>query len=765
MNGPPGFHFLPTADCDMKTPAPDYESTVLFRGLARASSCLKRPWVKNGTRGLAVFLLLTSSLHAQTPATMARSVTITRDTYGVPHIYGPTDASVVFGHAYAQAEDNFEQIEYNTLYAVGRSAELRGERDLWDNLLARAFEIARLSRDEYARATPQMRALYDAYAAGLNYYMERNPERRSKLIERFEPWHTLAMLRARYWLAEFIWETGLQRRELKIGNLKFAGAETRGPGQATLAVREEPGGRFAERVQGSNMWALAPARTAAGHALLFINPHVGFFGPYTYYEAHLESEEGLRFSGTGRHGFPFPYIGHNDRLGWSHTDNYFDHGDLYAEVFDHPDDALAYKYGDGYRRATDWTETVQVLRDGRLHERRITFRKTHHGPVVGERDGLPLAVKLAKAEVGGWYDQWYAMARARNLTEFRSALDRVAIPYMNIVYADVDGNIFYIYNGIVPRRSSEFDWRKAVDGSDPRTEWQGYHAARELPQLLNPATGYLQNTNSTPFTVTTGVTLDRADFPRYMIGNEGDNGRAQMSRRILTERERFTFEQWTQAATDTRVQAADDALPLLKAAFDSLKLRAADRAASLQPQVDALLAWDRRSTTSSTAMTLFYGMMNLSAGGHALLDGLERAVAALQQDWGTASVPWGEVNRLQRRHWTGAEPFSADSMSLPVPGAPGWLGIIYVFNSRKQGARQFGTAGNSYVSVIEFAPRVRARSIVYFGQSSDPASPHYFDQAHLYARGQFKPAWFHRDEVQANARRTYHPGARAGTGN
>src|SRR5688572_27197196 len=291
---------------------------------------------------------------------LAGSVTIIRDRYGVPHIYGPTDASVVFGHAYAQAEDNFEQIEYNVLYALGRSAELRGERELWDNLLARAFELPRRAREEYARANPKLRAIYDAYAAGLNYYIAKNPEKRSKLIARFEPWHTLAMLRARYYLAEFIWDTGLQRRELRIGELKFAETQNNDQGTERLGFDSEG---FRERPHGSNMWAIAPSKSVNGHAMLFINPHVGFFGPYTYYEAHLDSQEGLRFSGTGRHGFPFPYIGHNQRLGWSHTDNYFDHGDLYAEVFDHPSDALSYRYGNSYRRATAWHDTVRVLVD------------------------------------------------------------------------------------------------------------------------------------------------------------------------------------------------------------------------------------------------------------------------------------------------------------------------------------------------------------------------------------------------------------------
>ncbi|HEY9420231.1 MAG TPA: penicillin acylase family protein, partial [Thermoanaerobaculia bacterium] len=474
---------------------------------------------------------------------MARSVTIYRDTYGVPHVFGRTDASVVFGLAYAQAEDNFAHLEDNFIRSLGRGAEVHGEEALAEARLARALEIPRLSREEYERAPARMRALYDAYAAGLHHYLERHPEVKPALLTRFEPWYPLALMRFKYYQGEFLGYAGLDPASLRPGG------------------EEGP----AERPHGSNAWAVAPGRSASGHALLFINPHVSFFGPGQYYEAHLHSDEGWSFSGVGRFGLPFPYMGHNGVLGWAHTDNYADIGDLYAETFDDPANPLAYRYGGGHRTAAEWTEEVRVKTAAGLETRRFTFRRTHHGPIVSEHEGKPVAVRMAKLEEGGWLDQWYEMSRARSLAEFKTALGRVDVPYMNITYADRDGNIFYVYNSAVPRRTGSFDWSRPVDGSDPRTEWQGFHSFDELPQVTNPASGFVQNCNSTPFATTSSGNPDPADFPAYMVGTEPDNPRARVSRLILTEREKFTFEEWARAATDTRSLEAGANIPELVA--------------------------------------------------------------------------------------------------------------------------------------------------------------------------------------------------------
>jgi penicillin amidase len=682
---------------------------------------------------------------------VARSVTIYRDTWGVPHVYGPTDASVAFGLAYAQAEDNFAHLQDNFLRALGRAAEVYGGGEpLEDDQIAHALEIPRLAREEYERASPRMRAIYDAYAAGLERYAAKHPDA-PRVLERFEPWYPLALMRYKYHQLEFLGYAGLDFKHLRL-------------------TVPDP----SEKPQGSNSWAVMPAKSASGHPLLLINPHIGFFGVGQYYEAHLHSDEGWDFSGVGRYGLPLPYMGHNQALGWAHTDNYPDTGDLYVETFDDPANPLAYRYGDGHRTATQWTDEIRVKTDKGIETRRFTFRKTHHGPILMEHEGKPVAVKLAKMEEGGWMDQWYEMSRARSLAEFKQALGRVAIPYMNITYADRDGNILYVYNGTVPRRSTRFDWSKPVDGSDPDTEWQGFHAFEELPQVLNPPSGFVQSCNSSPFVTTTAGNPDPAGFPKYMIGPEVDNPRSRVSKVILSGKEKFTFEEWTRAATDTRVLEAGAQIPRLVEEWEGLE---AARKEALAPVIAELKGWDGVSRVDSVAMTLFAEWFehwrqrpvsseaDQPAGTRIRM--LEEARAELERVWGTWRVAWGEINRLQRTSWTGTEAFSDERPSLAVPGGPGWMGIVFNFYTRRSGSvnpgaaagskRRYGMLGNSYVSVVEFGPRPQARSVVYYGQSGDPKSPHWFDQAPLYARGEFKPAWFTLEEIKGNLERAYQP--------
>jgi len=676
---------------------------------------------------------------------LARSVMVYRDSYGVPHVFGPTDASCVFGYAYAQAEDNFKQVEDSYIHALGRAAEVDGEKALPSDLLNRALEITRLSQAEYQRTSARSKEIADAFAEGLNYFLSQNPDVHPRMLTHFEPWWLFAFNRYALYQLFIFGKAGLKDKEIKPAEYKDIAAQI-----------------------GSNMWAITPSKSADGHAMLLINPHQPFFGPGQWYEGHLHSDEGWDMSGASFFGSPFPTLGHNEYLGWSHTVNDPDIVDLYAEKFDKQGDPLAYRYGDGYRKAIEWTEAVKIkTASGAIQTKNYAFKKTHHGPIIGERNGQPLAIRLAMLDEGGQLDEWYAMTRSKSMADFKKAMSRVAIPMFNAVYADRDGNIFYVYNAAVPRRSTKFDWSKPVDGSNPETEWQGYHSFDELPQVTNPPSGFVQNCNSTPFLTTTEGNPDKSKYPAYMVG-EGDTPRAEISRRILSEESKFSFEEWAKDAFDTRILEAERDIPVLVADFDKLKQTDPERAAKLEPAIAELKAWNRVSTIDSKPMALyaswFERLGRLKAGGDKdpLLNikALEQVMSDLEHNFGTWRVAWGEINRLERRDTLGDQLFSDNAESLPAAGGPGWLGVVFNFYTRpeKDQKRRYGVAGHSFVSVIDFGPQVQARSILVFGENADPSSPHYFDQAKLYVQQQFKPAWFTLADVKAHSERTYHPG-------
>ncbi|HET7288473.1 MAG TPA: penicillin acylase family protein [Pyrinomonadaceae bacterium] len=686
---------------------------------------------------VVTIMTLRTLLFAQTDP-LAKNVTIYRDTYGVPHVFGRTDASTAFGFAYAQAEDNFWRVEENFILALGRASELYGEKTLDEDRLNHALEIPRLAREEYARLDKHMRSLCDAYAAGFNYYLARHPEVRPRLLTKIEPWYTLAFIRYNYFQNGFARDRSLRR----------LGIQT-----AALDIDLKPH-------TGSNGWVIGPSRSATGNAMLFINPHLPFFGPGQVYEGHVHSDEGWNFTGYTRFGFPLPYVGHNENGGWVSTDNAADLADVYFETFDDPSRPLAYKYGNGYRLATEHVEEIKVKTANGLETRKFTMRKTHHGPIVAGRDGKLLAVRMAKFESDGWLREWYDMTRATSLAAMKRAMTPLNMLFGNVMYADRQGNTWYLYNGAVPKRDPRFDWTKPVDGSDPATEWQGYHTIDELPQLTNPKTGWMQNCNTTPFLLTSEGNPDPKQFPKYMV-QEGDNPRGAISREILASKEKFTFDEWRQVAFDTRVMNAGKRLPGLLAALKQ------NEDSRLREVHDELARWNLRSTNNSVAMTIF-SLWHDRVGGDEKanqLAALTEVLDALQRDFGTWKVAWGEITRLQRIDESRNEDFQDSKPSLAASGVNGNDGAVFtLYAAPIQGQkRRYGVAGGTYISVVEFAPKVRALSIHTFGASGDPKSRHYMDQAALYTRGEFKPAWLTLEEIRANLESSYHPGEERGS--
>ncbi|HEY6764785.1 MAG TPA: penicillin acylase family protein [Candidatus Sulfotelmatobacter sp.] len=708
---------------------------------------------------LAVFLVITlvssatSLSSSSTAEELASTVTIYRDAYGTPHVFGKTDASTVFGFAYAQAEDNVPQMEEDFILSIGRGTELYGAEQMkWDRL-NRALEVERFARADYDAISPHMRELCDAFAAGANYYLTRHSKVHLRVLERIEPWYPLAFIRYIYYQNGFALDD-------KLGDSPMAAANP----IRDLGMRN-----------GSNGWVIGPSRSAAGHAMLLINPHLGFFGPGQVYEGHIHSDEGWEFTGYARFGFPFPYIGHNEQVGWMSTDNAADSVDGYIEKFDDPRNPLAYRYGSEHRIATEHNETFRIKTAQGFESQTFRLLRTHHGPLLTTYHGDPVAARLPKYESHGWMEEWYRMTKAHSLAELKAAISPLDMLFGNVMSAGSDGNIFYVYNSAVPRRDPAFDWSKPVDGSDPRTEWQGYYALDELPQLTNPPPGWMENCNTSPYLLTTSANPAPTRYPKFMVregqapGWEGDNPRGRASQRILSQNSHFTFDQWAAAAFDTHVITADELLPswlaLTRQQIDSSN----PQAVALRDALSELEHWNHESAIDSVAMTIFTSwhsaMENKIASPVNLEQALETMLTELTQKVGQWRVTFGEVDRLQRstelaKPPFGFPPFDDNKPSLPVAGVNGNDGAIFTLGTApgSQNKRKYGIHGATYVSVVEFGPHTQARSIMTFGESGDPSNKHFFDQAPLYAAGRFKESWFSLEEVKQHAEASYHAG-------
>jgi len=688
----------------------------------------------------------------------ARSVRIVRDQWGIAHVYGRSDAGTVFGAMYAQAEDDFNRIERNYLTALGCLAQAEGESALYSDLRQRLFVDPGHLRLLYRRSPGWLQALMQAWADGLNFYLANHPGSKPRVIAHFEPWMALSF-------TEGSIGGDIETIDLdKLAQLYPEDAPPRGPPWQP----PESGG--------SNGFAIAPARSASGHALLWINPHTSF---YFRAEMQMTSEAGLNVYGALTWGQFFVYQGFNSHNGWMHTSYGGDAVDEYAESLVDGPRGLYYKYGTGLRKLESSRITVIVKRGEERIEHRFRVYRSHHGPIVRAAGGRWIAVKIFMDPVRA-LAQSYLRTKTTNYSSFRRTQEMRTDTSNNTVYADADGTIAYFHGNFIPKRNPRFDFTRPVDGSDPATEWQGAHALEDTITLLNPANGWIQNTNNWPFSAAGAQSPKREDYPAYMW-TRGENPRGIHAVELLQNIRGVTLESLIATAYDGHLTAFDVLLPPLLGAYDRLS-PGDPRRERLREPIASLRAWDRRTAADSspTALAIFWGQYladQKSAAAHAAnepvydylaehltdtdrLDALSAALARLERDFGRWQIPWGEINRFQRLTDDIVQRFDDAKASLPVGFAPSKWGALASFDSSQPRTtkRIYGSEGNSFVAAVEFGPTVRAKAIMTGGESGDPSSPHFSDQALMYSEGRFRDVLFTRQDVLAHAERSYHPG-------
>jgi acyl-homoserine-lactone acylase len=425
--------------------------------------------------------------------------------------------------------------------------------------------------------------------------------------------------------------------------------------------------------------------------------------------------------------------------------------------------------------------TVPFKSDSGMASRTFTVYRTHHGPIVREADGRWIAIKLMEEPVNA-LTQSYWRTKQSDFAGFKQTMALNTNSSNNTVFADAEGTIAYFHANFIPRRNARFDWERPVDGSTPATEWQGIHSVDESPLILNPSTGWLQNTNNWPYSVIGAGSPKPSDYPKYM-DYFGENPRGIHAVRVLENRTNMTLDSLIAAAYDNELTAFETLLPVLFRDYDALPA-ASPLKTRLSAQIAALRAWDHRYSLSSTETSLavyfgenlwravsgeagrarvnMYTYMEQRATAEQRLEALSAASDTLAAHFGSWETPWGDINRFQRITGDIVQPFNDNAPSVAVPFASSRWGSLAAFGAATfNGTRKlYGTRGNSFVAVVEFGPRVVAKAIVAGGQNGDPASPHFMDQAERYARGEFRDVYFYPEQLAANTERSYKPGQR-----
>ncbi len=713
----------------------------------------------------------------------ASAVTIIRDNYGIPHIYGKTDADAVFGLMYAQCEDDFKRVELNYLEKLGMLSKVKGESELYNDLLIKILIDPEEAKSDYKKSPEWMKKLCNAWADGINYYVFKHAELDNP-IGQYEPW------------MPFLWTDG------SIGAINTAGfgaaqlKEFYGAGSLSK-LREAKGSDWSKGsnwsdeskqefeelvVTGSNGFAFSPKITASGKSILYINPHVTF---YFRPEVHMVSEEGLNVYGAVTWGQFFIYQGFNEHCGWMHTSSDVDATDAYIEKLTQKKEGWFYTYQGKEKPVI--TKSIEITfknKSGGFETRQFNTLFTHHGPIMGKKNAEFYSLRADNRLMNGLIQCWQR-TKASGFEAFKKTLDLKGNISNNTVYADAEGNIAYWHGNRIPKKDPKFDWNKPVDGTIAATEWKGYHSLVEIIQSINPPNGWLQNCNSTPFTVAGTNSPKKNKYPSYMAPDK-ENFRGINAVRVLSEEKSYTIDKVIKAGYDTRLSSFEILIPALVKSFEKNIAQTDSLYALLIGPISVLKNWDYRCGENSIATTLavFWGQAILpemmktkltavedneiekakqfaaTATVKELVMPLYNTVNILIKRLGTWQTPWGEINRFQRISSDIDHKFDDSKPSIPVGFVSSIWGMLPSYTSRifPGTNKRYGVNGNSFVCAVEFGKKIKAKSLLAGGESGHEDSPHFFDQGEMYSKGKFKDVLFYKEDVLKHVERKYHPG-------
>lgn len=695
----------------------------------------------------------------------AKEVTIIRDNYGIPHVYGKTDADAVFGLLYAQCEDDFKRVEMNYIEKLGRLSEVNGEKDLYNDLLIRLVIDSSDAISDYNKAPLWLKKLCNAFADGINFYLYKNPQVKPALLNHFQPWYPL------------LWTDGsigaICTADVSVRELKNFYSGENNP----LVINEYK----EEKVTGSNGFAFAPKITKSHNAILYINPHVTF---YFRPEVQVVSEEGLNAYGAVTWGQFFVYQGFNEHCGWMHTSSYSDVSDAYIEKITSKNNHLYYEYDNKEKPVLHKKIVLHYLEDDSIKTKIIDALFTGHGPVMAKRNGEFISVKSHNRDIKGLEQSWLR-TKTKSFADYKKVMDMLANTSNNTVYADVEGNIAYWHGNYIPMRDPKYDWSQPVDGTTSATEWKGLTPVNESIHIYNPPNGWIENCNSTPFTAAGKYSPKKKDYPAYMAP-DGQNFRAINAIKILPQEKSYTIDKVIAKGYDTYLAAFEVLIPALVKDYDQLSPNDS-LSGSLNESIKILKNWDYRCGENSVATTLAvnWGERLLrqiyftkipkgeeddqvtktkkfaeEASPVELLQPLSGTIKYLENNFGTWKVLWGQINRFQRISGDIDNHFNDDSASIPVGFASSTWGMIPSYASRTFAGtkKRYGVDGNSFICAVEFGKRIKAKSLLAGGESGNPDSKHFFDQGYMYSKGIFKDVLFYKEDVLKHVERKYHPG-------